>query len=67
MATYAQVAARLLRDAAKFFRNVAAQNEPLREQMEDNATVYEQLADLVESNPLGELDLGEDSASDAPS
>jgi hypothetical protein len=66
MATHAQLSARLLRDAAKFFRNVAAQNEPLREQMDDNATVYEQVADLVERDPLGEIDLG-DATEDAPS
>lgn len=58
MATHAQIASRLLRDAATFFRNVGAQNEPLREQMDDNATVYEQIAQLLEANPLGELDLG---------
>ena len=66
MATYVQVSARLLRDAAKFFRNVGAQNEPLREQMDDNAMVYEQIADLLEQNPLGEIDLG-DEHEDAPS
>jgi membrane protein implicated in regulation of membrane protease activity len=36
------------------------------EQMDDNATVYEQIADLVENNPLGEIDLG-DAPADAPS
>ena len=66
METYAQVSARMLRDAAKFFRNIGDQNEPLREQMNDNATVYEQIADLVENNPLGELDLG-DAPADARS
>ena len=59
MATYAQLAAKLLRDAATFFRNVGAQNEPLKEQMDDNASVYDQVADLVEKNPMGELDIGE--------
>jgi hypothetical protein len=53
MASLAQIAARLLRDATTFFRNVALQNEPLREQLHDNAAVYEQVADLVESNPNG--------------
>jgi hypothetical protein len=53
MATHAQIAARLLRDAATFFRNVAIQNEPLRDQLNDNAAVYDQVADLVESNPEG--------------
>jgi hypothetical protein len=60
MATHAELAARLLRDAAGFFRNVGAQNEELREQMNDNADVYEQIADRVEADPLGELDLQED-------
>ena len=60
MATYAQLAAKLLRDAAIFFRNVGEQNEPLRGQLNDNAEVYNQVADLLEENPLGVLDLGKD-------
>ena len=58
MATHAQVAGRLLRDAATFFRNVAAQNAALREQLNDNAAVYDQVAALVEAQPLTEIDLG---------
>ncbi len=60
MATYAHLAAKLLRDAATFFRNVGAQNAPLKDQMEDNASVYEQVADLVERDPNGVLDLADD-------
>ncbi len=52
----------MLRDAATFFRNVGAQNDPLREQMDDNAAVYDQVADLVEKDPNGILDLGEGEA-----
>lgn len=59
MATYAQLGAKLLRDAATFFRNVGLQNEPLKDQMNDNATVYEQVADLLEKDPNGILDLGD--------
>lgn len=66
MATYAQIAARLLRDAATFFRNVGAQNEPLREQMVDNAAVYDQVADLLEKQPLGELNLEDGPADPRP-
>lgn len=62
MATYAHLAAKLLRDAATFFRNVGAQNQPLKEQMDDNASVYEQVADLVEKDPMGILDLEEDNS-----
>lgn len=57
MATHAQLAAKLLRDAATFFRNVGDQNPPLKEQMHDNASVYEQVAELVDKNPLGTLDI----------
>jgi hypothetical protein len=57
--TYAQLAAKLLRDAATFFRNVGEQNQPLKDQMNDNAAVYDQVADLIEKNPNGELDLGD--------
>jgi hypothetical protein len=60
VATYAKLSARLLRDAATFFRNVAAQNEPLREQLIDDAAVYEQVADLLEKDPLAEIDLDDD-------
>ncbi len=66
MATHAQLAAKLLRDAAVFFRNVGDQNEPLKDQMYDNATVYEQVADLVENDPAGELDFAEEEAGAAP-
>jgi hypothetical protein len=62
MATYAQLAAKLLRDAATFFRNVGAQNDPLKEQMDDNAAVYEQVADLLERDPTGVLDVGDGEA-----
>lgn len=62
MATYAQLAAKLLRDAATFFRNVGLQNEPLKEQMDDNASVYEQVADLVERDPNGVLDMADDAS-----
>lgn len=59
MATYVELAARLLRDVAAFFRNVGAQNEPLREPMNDNADVYDQVADLLEKDPTGTLELEE--------
>lgn len=60
MATHVELAAKLLRDAAMFFRTVGAQNEHLREQFDDNATVYEQVADLLEQDPAGSLDIDED-------
>lgn len=55
MATHAQLGARLLRDAATFFRNIAAQNETLKGQLNDNASIYDQVADLLEEDPLGQI------------
>lgn len=51
-----ELAGRLLRDAATFFRTLADQNEPIKEQMHENANVYEQLGNLVQQDPLGILD-----------
>ncbi len=55
MPSHAEMAARLMRDAATFFRTIAEQNEPLKEQMIENASVFEQVADLVESDPTGSV------------
>lgn len=55
-APIAELASRLLKDAAGFFRTLAEQNEPIREQMTENANVYEQIGDLVFNDPLGILD-----------
>lgn len=54
--THAELTGRLLKDAAGFFRTLAAQNEPIKEQMEENANVYDQIGDLVSSDPNGVLD-----------
>ena len=54
--SHSELAGRLLVDAAGFFRSLADQNEPIKEQMEENANVYEQLGKLVAEDPLGILD-----------
>ncbi len=59
MATHADLAAKLLMDAATFFRNVGEQNPELRDQMNENADVYEEVADLLINDPTGELNLGD--------
>lgn len=56
MPSHAEIAARLLRDAATFFRAVGDQNEALRDQMTENADVFEQVAMLVENDPNGQLE-----------
>ena len=56
MPSHAELAAKLLRDAAAFFKTIAEQNPPLKEQMDENADVFEQVADLVEQNPTGQIE-----------
>ncbi len=58
MATHAELAARLLRDAAVFFRTVADQNPGLKDAMTENAQVFEDVAAMVEEDPLGEMPQG---------
>lgn len=53
---YSELAGKLLQDAAGFFHSLAEQNEPLKEQMEENANVYQQIGTLVMQDPMGILD-----------
>lgn len=53
MPSHAELAAKLLRDAAVFFRTIGDQNQPLKIQMDENADMFEKVADLVEHNPTG--------------
>ena len=57
MPTNAKLAARLLRNAAEFFRSVAEQNPAAMMDMETNAQTYELVADWVETDPGGETPL----------
>ncbi len=56
MPSHAELAAKLLRDASAFFKTIAEQNPPLKEQMDENSDVFEQVADLVEQNPTGQIE-----------
>lgn len=60
MPSNAEIAATLLRAAAKFFRDVASQNPEVGAQMQTNADTYDTVADLVQSDPTGTTDLGND-------
>jgi hypothetical protein len=55
MPSHSELAAKLLRDAAAFFKTIAEQNPPLKDQMDENADVFEQVADLVETDPNGQI------------
>jgi hypothetical protein len=53
---YCDLAAKLLRDTSEFYRKLAEQNEPVREQMIHNANIYDQIAEAVVKNPTENLD-----------
>ena len=57
MATNAELAATLLRSSAVFFRDIGSQDPSLKEQMDTNARTFETVADLVESDPDGEVEM----------
>ncbi|HEY1097264.1 MAG TPA: hypothetical protein VGF14_08495 [Alphaproteobacteria bacterium] len=65
-ANNAQLAARLLRDAAEFFHHLAKDNPEMAEAMLENAAIYEQVADLVETDPLGALPMAEEDENNLP-
>ncbi len=51
-----ELASRLLKDSATFFTTLAHQNPPIKDQMLQNAQVYNQMGDLLFQNPLGSLE-----------
>lgn len=60
MATHAQIAANLLRNAATFFRDIGVQNAELKDQMAVNARTYDAVADMLEQDPNAEMPLPSD-------
>ncbi|MBL6957355.1 MAG: hypothetical protein ISR52_00110 [Rhodospirillales bacterium] len=65
MATHADIAANLLRNAAVFFRDVGEQNPSLKDQMAVNAETFETVAQLLETDPTGEMEIPEGEEGDA--
>lgn len=57
--THAELAATLLRDAAKLFRSVGGRDAESMERVEKFASLYECAADLVEADPQGIVAAGE--------
>ena len=49
--THAEMAARLLDDAATFFDSIASTNPPIAEQMQQNSAVFRQIAGQLRVNP----------------
>ena len=54
MTTHAQLAARLLREAAGIYRTLGGSAEPEAQQrMAEYGALYERVADMVEADPEG--------------
>jgi len=54
--SHGEMAGQLMKDAGNFFRALGEQNEPIKEQMDQNAEVYDHIAELVSNDPLGEME-----------
>ncbi len=67
MPSNAKLAAKLLRDAAVFFRSVGEQNAELSEQMRSNADTYDMVAEWVEKDAGAEGPPGEEPGGDRES
>lgn len=50
-----ELATKLLNDAAQFFDALGEQNDNLKQQMTENATVFRQMAKLLEEDPTGQI------------
>lgn len=59
MNTHADLAAKLLREAAFIFRSLGAQDANLGQRLDEFANVFEQVAELVEQDPTGLLQRAE--------
>jgi hypothetical protein len=60
MKTHAELAARLLREAAVIFRTINLPDADVQQRLDSFGKLYEQVADLVEkdpSAPIGGLDV----------
>jgi len=66
MATHAELAINLLRNAAVFFRDIGAQNPDLKEQMDVNARTYDAVAEMMEKDPNGKMPMPADAPSSDP-
>lgn len=60
MATNAELAAKLLRNAGEFFRNIGVNTPQIQEKMEQNARTYDVVAGWLEEDPTGEAPMSEE-------
>ncbi len=60
MNTNADIAARLLREAANFFRKISEEQPSIKDQMAVNANMYDRVAELIETDPTGTIEKPEE-------
>lgn len=65
MARHSDLAAKLLRNAANFYRHVAENNPGAAEALRQSADTCDSVAVLVEQDPTGSLPLDSSGADDA--
>ncbi|MEL7148463.1 MAG: hypothetical protein AAFO69_18965, partial [Bacteroidota bacterium] len=53
---FAQLAAQLLSDAARYFQTIASKNQPIKEQMETNSKIFMTVAKRLRIDPLADFD-----------
>ena len=53
---HTSMAAKLLGDSSKFFLSLANDNEPIREQMTENAKVFHEISLRLADDPFGEIE-----------
>lgn len=56
MPTHAEITVKLLGDASDFFKNLGEQNQDIKEQMDDNAYVFEKMAEVLGKDPQGKTE-----------
>lgn len=53
--TNAVIAAQLLREAAEFYRTLGGSSPELKDRMDEFGVLYEQVAELLDADPVGLL------------
>jgi hypothetical protein len=56
--THAELAGKLLTDAAQFFRTIGEQNEDIKDNLLENAQLFDEVGQQVAQNPQAELPEG---------
>lgn len=56
MPTHAELAGKLLKEAAEFFKTIAKQNPSIGKEMGEQAATFEQMSHLITKDPQGKIE-----------